>query len=108
MLCDKCRCHFVLLAHVERETDAVLGGVKIMVSTLGVKLAPKIPSMFSDVIYTVRQGDKWSWDTANSLADLKTRNLPIKSDLPPNFAPIVTKWYARATASLPAPGLQAG
>lgn len=107
-LCDDCRCSFVLLAHVERETDAVLGGVKIMVSTLGVKLAPKIPSMFSDVIYTVRQGDKWSWDTANSMADLKTRNLPIKSDLPPNFAPIVTKWYARATASLPAPGLQAG
>ena len=107
-LCDDCRCSFVLLAHVERETDAVLGGVKIMVSTLGVKLAPKIPSMFSDVIYTVRQGDKWTWDTANSMADLKTRNLPIKADLPPNFAPIVAKWYARATASLPAPGLQVG
>ena len=107
-LCDDCRCSFVLLAHVERETDAILGGVKIMVSTLGVKLAPKIPPMFSDVIYTVRQGDKWTWDTANSMADLKIRNLPIKADLPPNFAPIVAKWYARATASLPTPGLQAG
>jgi len=106
-LCDDCRCSFVLLAHVERETDAVLGGVKLMASTLGVKLAPKIPAMFSDVILTTRQGDKWSWDTANSMADLKTRNLPIKADLPPNFAAIVTKWYARAAASLRAPGLPA-
>jgi len=78
-----------------------------MASTLGVKLAPKIPAMFSDVILTTRQGDKWSWDTANSMADLKTRNLPIKADLPPNFAAIVTKWYARAAASLRAPGLPA-
>ena len=106
-LCDDCRCSFVLLAHVERETDAVLGGVKLMASTLGVKLAPKIPTMFSDVILTTRQGDKWSWDTANSMADLKTRNLPIKADIPPNFAAIVTKWYARAAASLRAPGLPA-
>lgn len=106
-LCDDCRCSFVLLAHVERETDAVLGGVKLMASTLGVKLAPKIPAMFSDVILTTRQGDKWSWDTANSMADLKTRNLPIKADIPPNFAAIVTKWYARAAASLRAPGLPA-
>ena len=106
-LCDDCRCSFVLLAHVEREADMVLGGVKLMVSTLGTKLAPKIPPMFSDVILTIRQGDKWSWDTANPMADLKTRNLPIKADIPPNFAAIVTKWYARAAASLRAPGLPA-
>ena len=95
-LCDGCNCHFVLLAHVERESDLVLGGVKLMASTLGKALAPKIPAMFSDVILTVRQGDKWTWDTANVMADLKTRNLPIKSDNPPSFAPIVKKWQARA------------
>lgn len=94
-LCDGCTCHFVLLAHVERESDLVLGGVKLMASTLGKALAPKIPAMFSDVILTVRQGDKWTWDTANVMADLKTRNLPIKSDNPPTFAAIVTKWKAR-------------
>jgi len=95
-LCDGCSCHFVLLAHVERESDLVLGGVKLMASTLGKALAPKIPAMFSDVILTVRQGDKWTWDTANVMADLKTRNLPIKSDNPPSFEPIVRKWQARA------------
>jgi hypothetical protein len=98
-LCDGCVCHFVLLAHVERESDLVLGGVKLMASTLGKALAPKIPAMFSDVILTVRQGDKWTWDTANVMADLKTRNLPIKSDNPPSFVPIVAKWKARAAAS---------
>ena len=95
MLCDSCPCHFVLLAHVERETDQILGGVKLTVSTLGRALAPKIPPMFSDVILAVRQGDKWTWDTANVQADLKTRNLPIKADNPPTFAGIVAKWKAR-------------
>lgn len=95
MLCDACPCHFVLLAHVERETDMILGGVKLTVSTLGRALAPKIPPMFSDVILSVRQGDKWTWDTANLQADLKTRNLPIKADNPPTFAGIVAKWKAR-------------
>lgn len=95
MLCDNCPCHLVVIAHVERETDQVLGGVKIMVSTLGKALAPKIPAMFSDVILATRQGTKWTWDTANVQADLKTRNLSIRSDLEPSFKPIVEKWKAR-------------
>jgi hypothetical protein len=97
-LCDGCNCSFILLSHVEREQDMVLGGVKLMASTLGKALAPKIPAMFSDVILTVRQGDKWNWDTANVMADLKTRNLPISGNLLPSFAPIVAKWRARAAA----------
>lgn len=96
MLCDNCKCHFILLAHVERETDAVLGGVKIMVSTLGKALAPKIPAMFSDVILTVREGAKWTWDTASSLADVKTRNLAVAANQPPSFGPILEKWKSRS------------
>ena len=103
MLCDACPCHFVLIAHIERETDQVLGGVKLMVSTLGRVLAPKIPAMFSDVVLTVRQGDKWSWDTANAQADLKTRNLPISGSLRPDFTAIVKKWKSRAEAAQTAP-----
>jgi hypothetical protein len=97
-LCEDCKCHFILLGHVERETDQILGGVKIMVSTLGKALAPKIPAMFSDVILTVRQGTKWTWDTSNSQADLKTRNLPITADNPPDFGPVLEKWLRRARA----------
>lgn len=95
MLCDACACHFVLIAHVEREQDQLSGGVKLMPSTLGKALAPKISAMFSDVVMAVRQGDKWAWDTANPMADLKTRNLPIRADNPPDFRPIITKWISR-------------
>jgi len=95
MFCDGCRCHVIVLGHVEREVDAVLGGTKIMVSTLGKALAPKIPSMFSDVIMAVRNGDKWLWDTSSPMADLKTRNLPIAGNLAPDFKPVIDKWKGR-------------
>lgn len=95
MWTDNCDCHFVLIAHVERETDAVLGGVKISVSALGNKLGPKINPMFSDVILTVREGNKFTWDTGSALADVKTRNLPIKQGLDATFTPIIAKWKSR-------------
>lgn len=97
-LCDGCACNFVLLAHVERETDQVFGGVKVTVSTLGKALAPKIPPMFSDVILSVREGTKFSWSTANALADLKARNLPIADGIAPNFKQIFDKWQSRGGA----------
>jgi len=98
-LCDGCKCHFVLLSHLEREVDPVLGGIKLMASALGKALAPKLPAMFSDVILTAREGNKWHWDTANAQADLKTRNLPISGNLEPDFRAIVRKWTARKEAS---------
>jgi len=98
-LCDGCKCHFVLLSHLEREVDPVLGGIKLMASALGKALAPKLPAMFSDVILTAREGNKWHWDTANAQADLKTRNLPIAGNIEPDFRAIVRKWTARKEAS---------
>lgn len=92
---DACKCHFILITHVEREKDEVLGGIKLMVSTLGAKLAPKLPPMFSDVILTVREGAKFSWDTGNGQADVKTRNLKIQAGLDPNFKPIFDSWLSR-------------
>lgn len=94
-LADGCKCHFVLTAHVEREIDQVFGGVKITVSTLGRALAPKIPPMFSDVILSVREGTKFSWSTANALADLKTRNLVLAEGIVPSFSQILDKWTSR-------------
>lgn len=94
-LTDGCKCHFILISHVEREVDQVFGGVKVTVSTLGKALAPKIPPMFSDVILSVREGAKFTWSTANIQADLKTRNLPIQDNLPPSFQPILAKWKSR-------------
>ena len=94
-LCDGCKCHFVLTAHVERETDMVFGGVKITVSTLGRALAPKIPPMFSDVVLSYREGKNFFWSTDNPQADLKARNLPIAANIPQNFAAIFAKWKSR-------------
>lgn len=94
-LTDGCKCHFILEAHVERETDQVFGGVKITVATLGRALAPKIPPMFSDVILAYREGPKFFWSTANSQADLKARNLPIADGIPQDFRQIFTKWQSR-------------
>lgn len=92
---ESCACHFILIAHVDREKDEVLGGIKLMASTLGAKLAPKLGPMFSDVILTVREGSKWSWDTATAMADVKTRNLKIASNIEPSFKAIVAKWKSR-------------
>lgn len=92
---DNCRCHFVLIAHVEREQDAILGGIKLMVSTLGKALAPKLPPMFSDVILTERSGSNFTWNTGSAMADVKTRNLPIAEKIPADFGQIISKWKSR-------------
>lgn len=103
-LTSGCICHFVLIAHVDRETDQIMGGVKLMVSALGKAITSQIPQPFSDVILATRDGDKFTWDTANSLADVKTRNLPIAAKLPADFGAIISQWQKNVTlaqASLP-------
>lgn len=95
MLTEDCPCHFILIAHIDREIDEVLGGVKFMMSSLGKALYPKLPIMFSDIILTVREGKSWYWDTLNSQADIKTRNLPMVSKGNADFKQIVDKWKSR-------------
>jgi hypothetical protein len=99
LICDHCRCWFVLIAHVEKEIDPVLGGMKITVSTVGQKLAPLIPPMFSDVIYCVRDGTKWTWNTSSPGVVTKARNLPWAEGMKPDFRPIFDKWQSRAAAA---------
>lgn len=86
---------YVLIAHVTRETDEITGGVKLMTQAVGKAMSGDIPKLFSDVIYTVREGDKWYWDTAAGNVDVKTRNLPIKAKIPPDFGQIMDKWKSR-------------
>lgn len=89
------RCWFILLAHEEREQDELTGGTKVMVSTLGKKLAPILPRYFSDVIESQRLQDKFTWSTASALADVKARNLPIAANIQPSFVQINEKWKSR-------------
>ncbi len=94
-LTSDCLCHVVLISHVERETDQVMGGVKITVSTLGQKLPAKIPPMFSDVLLATRVGQDFYWDAESPMADVKTRNLQRIAKNKPDFGLIIAKWKSR-------------
>jgi len=94
-LCTSTRCWFVLVAHLEREHDEISGGVQLMASTLGRKLAPRIPRFFHDVIHTQREIADFSWSTATLNVDLKAKNLPIAAGLQPDFAQILKSWQKR-------------
>lgn len=85
------KCYFVLTSHVEREQDEVTGGTAIMVSTLGRKLAPRIPRFFDDVVMCVKQGNTFSWSTTAYGTDLKNRLLPLSDKLAPSFVQIVER-----------------
>ena len=85
------KCYFVLTAHTERETDEVTGGTAVMVSTLGRKLAPKLPRFFDDVVLCIKDGDQFTWSTTTHGVDLKNRNLPLSSKIPPTFKTIVDR-----------------
>lgn len=89
------KCFFVLTAHIEKEPDLVTGIPITMVGALGRKLAPKLPRTFSDVILSVKEGNKFTWSTAAIGVDLKSRSLPIADGLPPTFVPIVETWRRR-------------
>lgn len=93
------RYYFVLNAHLERETNELTGAAQTMVSTLGRKLAPKIPRFFSEVILskrTVKDGKAtFSWSTYESQTDLKNRNLPLGSELPQSYIPLVKSYERR-------------
>lgn len=93
------KCFFSLTAHVERETNEITGASRVMVSTLGRKLPPKIPKFFSEVILAKRtmknNAATFQWATVDMLADLKNRSLPIAPDLQPSFVPIVRAYEKR-------------
>jgi len=89
-------CPFVMTAHVDRETDQVTQSTKIMIKAIGKALATEIPTLFSDVIYTTREADKFYWDTAAYGVDTKTRSLGYRSKITPDFALIMDVWLKRS------------
>lgn len=99
LLTQGCACHFVLIAHVSREKDEITGGIKLMTKAIGAAISGDIPPMFSDVIYCNREGSNFTWDTASAMVDVKTRNLPIKAGIIPDFGAIMDKWSARHKAT---------
>lgn len=89
------RCWFVLISHVEREIDEISGGTENMVQTLGRKLAPKIPGMFSDVLLARKEGTTFTWSTAAMGYELKNRYWPLSDKLQPDFRTGYDEWIKR-------------
>lgn len=103
-LSSDCNCFFVLTSHIEKEPDEITGMARVTVSTLGRKLAPKIPRFFSEVIRARKDGSgKFFWATQDSEADLKNRALPSSANLEPSFIPIVEAYRRRLAAISPQP-----
>lgn len=90
------RCHTVILAHLDRETDLTVGASKIMPLALGAKNAPQLGKYFTDIILAERviQGSdmKWAWHLARVDADVKTRNLTWTNNQSPSFVPLIDNW----------------
>lgn len=107
-------CFFVLTSHLEKEMDEMTGVKKITVSTLGAKLAPKIPVEFSEVVMTKKTVTgagvaEFTWSTLENNTALKNRALPISSKLPADFKQVVDAYNNRLKAAgLDASDLQVG
>jgi hypothetical protein len=97
-LTSNLQCFFVLTAHLERETDELTQGSKLMPSTLGRKLAPRLPRFFSEVILAYREGGAYFWSTAQTGVVLKHRALPLGAKLEPSFGPIVQAHQTRVAS----------
>lgn len=89
------KCHVVVTAHMEREVDEISGGNTLMVSTLGRKLAPKLPPLFSDVIHAKRQENEFTWSTVTPNTTLKARNLPWADKMDPSFHTLYQHWLKK-------------
>lgn len=96
------RCFLVVTAHIEKEISEITGATQIMVSTLGRKLAPKISKYFSEVVLARRivkaTSAEFTWSTVDTNADLKNRSLPIGTNLPQDYTPVVEAYRKRLVA----------
>ena len=86
---------FVLIAHPSRVVNELSGQTTIQVNTVGQAICSEIPPMFSEVIYTIREGKDFYWDTAAYGVETKTRSLGYQSKLRPDFAQIMDLWVKR-------------
>lgn len=84
------QCSFVLLAHTERDVDELNGGTRVMPSTLGRKLAPKLPRPFDEVVYCYSTKGNFWWSTTEPGMTTKSRVLAQSDQIKPDFKPLLT------------------
>jgi len=90
------QCHTIILTHLDRETDQVVGSSRLMALALGAKNAPQLGKYFTDIILAERvlEGSqmKWVWQLARVDADVKARNLTWTNGQIPSFVPLLETW----------------
>ncbi len=89
-------CTFVIVSHPARDKDEVTGAVRTTVKTVGTAIQPEIPPLFSEVIYSVREGNKFSWSTDSYGVVAKTRYLGYRSNIPQDYRTIMDLWKKRS------------
>lgn len=87
--------HVVLIAHVTREVDEVMGGIRIMVSGLGKKAPQEIPKNFTDCILAKHSAGTFTWSTADPSAETKSTTLVEGEKIKPDFGPLLRVWCER-------------
>lgn len=87
-LTEDLNCHVIMIGHPVRTENPITGVEAIYPSNLGQALKDTIPSMFTDVIYSQRQGKKFTWSTDHANAICAARNLPMGSNLPQDYSQI--------------------
>lgn len=97
LVTQACRCTFVMTCHPVRDKNEVTGQVNTTIKTVGTAIQAEIPPLFSDVIFTVREADKFYWDTAAYGVVTKTRSLGYRNRIDPSFVPIMETWKKRQT-----------
>ena len=93
LVCDT-KCFICCTGHVERTMDPITSLRMTSIVLIGKKLAStgKIARLFSDIVLTIKEADRFSWSTSAGDVDLKHRLLPLGKDLEPSFEPIVERY----------------
>lgn len=85
MLTEDLKCNLVILGHPVKEIDQVLGGQKLYPANLGQALNNLLPSFFTEVVYSYRDGKEFRWSTDHKQAVTRQTMLPLKDALPQDF-----------------------
>lgn len=94
-ICYGIPCHVVLMAHLTRQVDEVMGGIEKMVKALGKHAPQEMPKSFTDVILSREDAGKFSWSTSDSQTDTKATTGPARASFSPSFVPLIEIWRER-------------
>ncbi len=87
-LTEDLECHVILLGHAVRNTNQITGAERIYPSSLGQALNDIIPSMFTEVIYSYKQGKDYFWSVNHSMAVTASRQISADKGIkiPQNYS----------------------